>query len=188
MHNVEFKTYPEKVDKAKVKKELDHYVAMQDWQEGCKGLAHDIRWLDEKVYSCYEEAEDAIGKLDKGWYDQIAVKYYEPVAFMDEKRQQLEQKRIKAMDEYHLRDLKVYPKTLTSAFHECKKCGSRLAVPHLQTNFCPVCKADLRPEYILKSIAAAEEKLKAANERLSDYIDKHSKKQIYWLVKIEYHT
>lgn len=188
MHNIEHHTYPEKVNKKQVQKEMDHIAAMEDWQEGCTGLNKDIRWLEGTIYPNLQAAEDAIHKLDRGWYDQLAVKYYEPVSFTDAKRQQLEGKRNEALDEYHRRDTKVYPKTLSSAFIGCKKCGSRLAVQYLPSNFCPVCKNDLRPDYMLKSIQAAEQKLKTANIRLSEYIDKHSKKQVYWLVKIEYHT
>ena len=68
------------------------------------------------------------------------------------------------------------------------KCGSRLKISYLTSNFCPVCKEDLRPEYILKSIRAADAKLESATKKLCDYIEKHSKKEVRWLVKIEYHT
>ena len=73
-HNVEHYTYPENVNKTEVQAELDHYAAMQDWQEGCQGLYHDIRWLWDKVYSSYEEAEKAIEKLDNDdkRYDRIS--------------------------------------------------------------------------------------------------------------------
>lgn len=188
MHNIEHYTYTEKVDKREVQRELDNYVAHEDWQEGCTGLNRDIRWIESPIYANRAEAEKAVNNLDRGDYDQLAVRYYATVPFTDAKRQQLENRRNEAIDEARRRENKVYPGTLSSAFIGCKKCGSRLAVKYLPSNFCPVCKNDLRPEYILKSIAAAEAKVRSANEKLSEYIDKHGKKQVYWLVKIEYHT
>ena len=188
-HNVEYFNYPEKVDKKRVQQELDNYAAAQDWQEGCQGPYHDIRWLDGTIYANYDEAEKAIEKMDKGNYDQLAVKFcYSNTVFTDAKRQELDRKRSEAITEARRRECKVYPKTLSSAFLGCKKCGSRLKISYLTSNFCPVCKEDLRPEYILKSIRAADAKLESATKKLCDYIEKHSKKEVRWLVKIEYHT
>ena len=55
-HEVCHFTYPKNVNKAKVQKDLDNYVAHEDWQEGCTGLYHNIRWLDSKIYETPEEA------------------------------------------------------------------------------------------------------------------------------------
>lgn len=186
-HNIEHFTYPLNVDKKKVKKELDNYVAHQDWQEGCTGLNNPIRWLDF-VYGSYDEAERAIKQFDRGWYDQLAVKYYSPLDFHDDKTKQLEIERMNLWDEFCKRRSALYPKTLKSAFIGCKECGSRLAVSRLKVNQCPVCSHELRPDYILKSISAAKAKWERADDKLKQYIDKHAKKEIEWLVKIEYHT
>ena len=176
MHNIEHFTYPEKVNKAKVQKDLDHYAAMEDWQEGCSGLYHDIRWLDGRVYGSYEEAEDAIEELDRGNYDQLAVKYAEYYEPKDDKSIELAKKLLAAGDEYRKRDFAVYPQSVTSNCISCKKCGSKLAREYLRTNFCPVCKADMRPEYILKSIQAAKNKMERAEKEVSDYAKKKGKK------------
>ena len=188
MHNIQHFSYPMMVNKKHVKQELDEYVAHEDWQEGCTGLYHDIRWLGNKVYPNREAAEKAIEELDRGNYDQIAVLYYSAMPFTDAKRKELEEKQVKAYDEYNKRQFNVYPKTLSSAFLGCKNCQSRLAVKFLRNNKCPVCNNDLRPEYILKSVAAAKTKWEAACKRTQEYIDKHAKKEVRWLVKIEYHT
>ena len=187
-HNVELFTYPEKVDKKKVQKELDHYAAMEDWQEGCTGLYRDIRWIADKVYPNYDEADKAIEKLDRGNYDQLAVKYCVYTPPQDEKVEELKKKVLAAGDEFRRRDFEVYPQTVKSAMIGCKKCGSRLAREYLRTNFCPVCKTDMRPEYIQKSIQAAKNKMLRAEQEASDYYTKKGKKSIRWLVKIEYHT
>ena len=187
-HNIEHFTYPEKVDKKKVQKELDHYAAMEDWQKGCTGLYHDIRWLNGQIYANYDEAEKAIEKFDRGNYDQLAVRFYHYTPPRDEKVDALKKKVLAAGDEYRKRDFAVYPKTVSAAMIGCKKCGSRLAREYLNTNFCPVCRTDMRPEYILKSIEAAKNKMLRAEKEVSEYYTKKGKKEIQWLVKIEYHT
>ena len=187
-HNIEHFTYPEKVDKNKVQKELDHYAAMEDWQEGCTGLYRKIRWIDGRVYGSYEEAEEVIKKLDRGDYDQLAVKYDEYHKPKDDKSTELANKLLAAGDEYRKRDFAVYPRSVTSAFIGCKKCGSKLAREYLRTNSCPVCRTDMRPEYILKSIQAAKNKMERVQKEVSDYAKRKGTKEIMWLVKIEYHT
>lgn len=187
-HNVEHFTYTQNVDKKRVQAELDGYVMHADYYEGCRGLYNDIRWLDKKIYANSSEAYAAIEALDRGSYDCLAVQFYAAKPFTDAKRQQLEAKEKEAAKELLKREQTLYPKTLTSALLGCKSCGSRLSVKHLKSNRCPVCDNDLRPDYILKSIEAAKNKAIAATQNLTEYIEKKSKKDVYWLVKIEYHT
>lgn len=187
-HNVEHFTYPEKVNKQKVQAELDDYVAHEDWQEGCTGLFHQIRWLDGTVYKDYQEAHEAIEKLDRGAYDQLAVKYYYHHEIKDQKYGELQDKCAETHTQYESRNRALYAQTVTAAFIGCKSCGSRLARIKLRSNFCPVCGADLRPEHILKSVAAAKNRWDRAQESLKEYRVKKGKKEILWLVKIEYHT
>lgn len=187
-HNIELFDYSEKVNRKAVQKELDHYAAMEDWQEGCQGLYRDIRWIESPVYANYDEASKAIDKLDRGDYDQLAVKYHYYHPPRDDKTEELKRKVLAAGDEYRKRDSAVYPRTVTSAMISCKKCGSKLAREYLRTNFCPVCRTDMRPEYIMKSIQAAKNKMLRAEKEVSDYYTKKGKKEVRWLVKIEYHT
>lgn len=187
-HNIEHYEYPMNVNKDKVQKELDNYVAHADWQEGCGGLCRKIRWLEDKVYTSYDEAIEAIKRLDRSDYDQLAVKYYDPLFFSDDKKKELEEESKRLFHELSVvRDF-LYPKSLKSALITCRNCGSKLSTKHLRGNLCPVCSTDLRPEHILKKISAAKNRWERADDRLKSYIDKHSKKDIKWLVKIEYHT
>ena len=190
MHNIHHADYPLNVNKKSVQTEWDQYAAHEDWQEGCTGLDKNIRWIESPVYETYEEAEKAIEKLDKGWYDQLAVKYKDniPLTTKSEKLKELEQKVSDAYKEYDKRSSALYVKTRTSEYIGCSACRSRLSSKHLVSNRCPVCHADLRPETTLKLIAAAETKWKKAQQAIKEYIDKHSKKEVRWLVKIEYHT
>ena len=187
-HNVEYYQYPLNVSKEKVKNDLDNYVAHADWQEGCAGLYHPIRWLDGKIYNSLQEARDAIDQLDRGCYDNLAVQYIRSDYKPDDTHKALSKKADEARSEYESRDLDFYPRTISSAFIGCKKCGSKLARTLLRSNSCPVCGHDLRPEYILKSVESALNKWKRARDKAEEYARKHSKKEVIWLVKIEYHT
>lgn len=187
-HNIRYSEYPEKVNKKEVQAKWDHYVEMEDWQEGASGLPNPIRWLD-KCYDSFDEAQKAIERLDNGWYDQLAVKYVSRTQDHDNvKLNELRTAATDAMAEFNKRDKSLYPKTLQANLITCKKCNSKLAKDYLKTNFCPVCHADLRPEHIIKSIKAAEDKWKREQKKIEDYTSKHGKKEIRWLVKIEYHT
>lgn len=187
-HNICHRNYPEKVNKKEVQAEWDEYVRMEDWQEGASGLANPIRWID-KTYSSYEEASNAIKEMDRGWYDQLAVKYISREQNKnDEKLKALNEEVSKAYTEYSNREKKNYPKTLSANLITCQKCGSKLAKTYLNSNFCPVCRNDLRPEHIMKSILAAKNKWQRAQTKVKEYEAKHGKENVMWLVKIEYHT
>ena len=190
MHNTQHYTYDENIHRDYVQRELDHYAAMEDYQEGCSGLPHKIRWLENLgICADYDEAEKVIEKNDSGDYDQLAVRYYEPVRAKPTKAQQELQERVnKAYNRWLKLDQVIYPQTVTSEFMGCKNCGSRLARKHLYRNYCPVCRADLRTPAKQQAIKEAKEKWKQADLVLKEYINAHSEKVVKWLVKIEYHT
>lgn len=187
-HNVEHFFYPKNVDKVKVQKELDNYVAHQDWQEGCTGLYKHIRWLPDVICKNEDEAYEVIKRKDDGWYDQLAVLFYNTHEVEDDKMRELNKKRNEAMFEYQDRDRKLYAETVKAQFIGCKKCGSRLARSFLKSNNCPVCRTELRPEHMMKSISSAKNKLDRAQRAMDEYRERHGKKELMWLVKIEYHT
>ena len=187
-HNVEYYQYPLNVSKDKVKADLDNYVAHADWQEGCCGLYHGIRWLSDKTYKDYQEAHDALERLDRGNYDNLAVQFYRSDFTPDDKYRELEKKTEEARKEFMLRDSKIYPTTITSALLTCKHCGSKLSRVYLQHNACPVCGRDLRPDYMIKSVETARSKYNKARENAVAYKERKAKKTAMWLVKIEYHT
>ena len=186
MHNIEYYDYKETVNKKAIQAELDDYVEHKTWEEG-GGDTAGIRWNDNVVCESYDAAKKWIEKHDQGWYDCLAVKYLSPVTNRLDLKE-YDDKVKEAYNVYFKRDKAIYPKTRTSEFIGCSKCKSRLATAMLRGNFCPVCGFDLRPESTLKAIETAINKWKKAQEARQEYINKHSKKETRWLVKIEYHT
>jgi DNA repair exonuclease SbcCD ATPase subunit len=187
-HNIEYFDYAEKKNRKQIEADLDTYVAHRTYQEGGHGTGG-IRWLDHILEKDYDSAKKYIEDHDRGWYDCLAVKYYEPVNSQnDAKAKELHDAVKAAMDLYNQRETMKYPKTIQAAFITCKNCKSKINKEYIRANFCPVCNEDLRPEHILKSIEAAEKKYHRAAVKENDYRLKHSKKEVRWLVKIEYHT
>ena len=186
MHNIEYYDYSTSTNKKEIYAELNERVERYTWGEGGNGI-DEIRWNDH-VCDNYEQAQKWIEQHDKGWYDCLAVRFYSPVVTKSEKIIELDRKIREAYDAYRKKDQELYIKKRTSEFIGCKKCGSRMNSQYLSRNYCPVCGGDLRSDTILKSIASAKNKWENAKKNREDYVNKHSKKEIRWLVKIEYHT
>lgn len=189
-HNIEYFEYDENVHRGWVQKDLDTYVAIADRQEGCSGLNQSIRWLEcLPIFQDRDAAENAITNHDRGWYDQLAVRYYEPIRDNANKKvQELQQKVRDAYDAYLKKDRPIWAQGVKAEYVSCRKCGSKLKREYIKTNRCPVCGSDLRPDTTLKAVEGAKEKHKKAQKALDEYIKAHSKKKVKWLVKIEFHT
>ena len=186
MHNICHYVYPENVDKKKVFNELNDYVEHVCWQEG--GSLDHIRWENYPILENRRDAEEWISKHDRGWYDNLAVRFTKPVDKSTDKLIAIRNKIQETFKEYKARDSKLYAETVTSNYIGCKKCGSKLSREHLKSNSCPLCREELRPEHMLKNVLAAKNKYLRALKEENDYVEKHSKKEVCWLVKIEYHT
>lgn len=183
MHNIEYFDYKENVNQREVDNEVQDYISENGEYGG-----ESVRWCRDAICNNRADAEKWISEHDKGWYDQLAVRYYKPIPFKSKKLDELDAKVKEAFTVFNERNNANYIKTRTSEFIGCGNCKSRLASKYLQGNFCPICRADLRPDTTLKSIAAAKNKWENAQKTRQEYINKHSQKEIHWLVKIEYHT
>lgn len=191
MHNIEYRTYNEKVDKDNVKKDIDHFVAMEDWREGCSGLYHGIRWID-MTFASYDDAQGYIEDHDRGDYDNLAVKYR--VADNDilkiKKYKELKERNDRLWREYSDMANASYMAGVKSLLVTCSKCGSKISSRHWKRNNCPVCGEDFRSKTTLDRINAKLMSFKKAEAEMekykADYAEKHGK--VYWLVKFEYHT
>lgn len=203
-HNIEYFSYKENVDKKKVQRDMDNYVAHADWQEGCSGLYNNIRWIDV-VLNDYDEAMDYIEKHDRDNYDQLAVKYYVyPPLVKSKTYETLKERAERLRARYNELKNNIHYKDVKAKFITCRFCDSKISVTVLadrlksyahwgNRNECPVCGRDLRPESTIELIEKARQNAEKAEKDLRDEEKKLKAKQrknatIKWLVKIEYHT
>ena len=201
-HIVHYFDYPEKCDRKAVQASCDHLAAMDDWEEGCSGLNQDIRWLDkEPICTSHDEAEERIKELDNGWYDQLAIRYYEAKEGVNthskayENAVQMLENASKSYDELK--------KKLHEAFFNrkseyvgCKECGSKLSIKYLSKTNCPLCGRNLLSETDTDRLMKADQRRIEAMKRVTTEDKKDSERiarqaknrQVRWLVKIEYHV
>ena len=77
-HSIEYGIYKEDVNKKKVQADWDNFVRIADREEGASGLPGAIRWNDGVTpLDSKSDAERWIDEHDGGWYDQIAVRFYD---------------------------------------------------------------------------------------------------------------
>ena len=192
-HNVKYRTYAENVDKKKVQAEWDHYAAMEDWKEGASSLVHPIRWIDH-ICTNEEEAEEYIKEHDKGWYDQLAVKFRDIPVGEPSKTLLSLKKRLKAVQEKRSAYVEAHSvRAFKAEYIGCPKCGSKLKRELLRGDWCPLCRAELLSKTTIetldrysKNICELYKQINAEEKKLQEKSIKKS--TIKWLVKIEYHT
>lgn len=193
-HNIEMRSYQEKVKREDVQKEWDNYVRMEDWQEGATGLPNKIRWLDKApVQENYEAAEQYIEDHDKKWYDCLAVRYYSYPPVSSTKLSDLSNRLNALRKTYHEKDNTIQCKGNKSSFVGCKSCGSHLAIKYIRSNKCPLCGTDLRSDTVMESLRKMKEKISNLEKEITVETKKNQEKllkkaTVRWLVKIEYHT
>lgn len=193
MHNIEFFEYSENVNRAKVQKDLDNYVAHADWQEGASGLPNPIQWKDGSVYEDRDAAERAIEIADKSrWYNCMAVKFKEyPRPKPSKELTELRERVRKARDAYTTLQQEVSIQNRKSEFIGCPNCGSSLRREKLRSQNCPLCGVDLRSKTSLERLAKANERIKDTEVQIikkERELERKGKPTVKWLVKIEYHT
>lgn len=185
-HNIEYYDYDEKIDKVKVELDLNAHAACAGRGEGSTGLGSKIRWLD-KVCDTEADAHDYIKSVDKGWYDQIAVRYRVPIETAKVKglRNRLNEARKNASEINAV----IHYSTVKAAFVSCPNCKSKISRPYIKSNFCPVCRADLRPATVLARVKKAAQKCLDLEDKLRQAEREAAKKgKVRWLIKIEHHT
>lgn len=190
MHNIEHYTYDENVNKQKVEAELNAYVRTQTMPEGGNGLYRHILWFDHTCDS-YEDAKSFISKNDDGDYAHLAVKYRQLKDGVSSKRMESLQKRYREVFAlYRTENDKVAAHDLKAKLITCKHCGSKLNRDYLQSNYCPLCRLDMRSDTVRTRINKLQQQVNAIEGQLNEEKRRLALKQgtIHWLVKIEYHT
>ena len=192
-HNIEYYSYPITKNQKAIESELQAYAVRKTYEEGGGGLPCSIRWID-RVCDDYESAKAFIEAHDKGWYDQLAVKYKHFDKPITSKRlTELKAQASEARKKLHDLESKVAFKDFKSQYISCKTCGSKLNKDYIRRNFCALCGSDMRSDTTKNAIARLKDKVAALDIAIREEEKKVAHKKAkeakdYWLVKIEYHT
>ena len=194
----EILTFPVNTDKREIIYECDEWArANADYREsGGRGLPSPVQFTQNKTFDSYDEAAKYL-EGTYGRYREIAVMY----------KQWPEPKKTMALEtlEKRIREAYVSIREIEDKPHykgtkqssvTCKKCGSRISTEYCgwtYTNFCPVCKSDLRPASVLEQISKKKEAYAALKAKYADEKKKAQKKasakpDIFWAVACEVHN
>lgn len=192
-HNIDHWQKPENVNKKAFEADINDYVRQHTLGEGGHGLDSPIRWIDH-ICDNYEDALEYIRSHDRGWYDQLAVKYYDYPKLEPTKTMITLQERLKAEREKRVAYAAAHAvSTFKAEYIGCPECGSKLKRTLLRGNSCPLCHAEMRSKTTMETLqrydANCEElskKIKEEERKMQEKMRKQAK--VVWLIKTEYHT
>lgn len=189
-HNIQYYTYPVNTSKEKIESELQEYAQKATWQEGGGGLHSPIRFVD-RIMANYDEAKEFLENNDRGFYDQLAVKFKQiPKGKTTKKIDNLKAKLSSVRQERYTLNSVVAAQSFKADYVGCRHCGSKINRAYIKSNFCPICRGDMRSDTTQKKLKALSDKI----EKLEEELQKEERalatktSDIFWLVKIEYHT
>lgn len=190
-HSIEYFTYDVNTDKKVITAEVNDVAAQ--YGDYHSGLNSPIRWIDV-VCEDERKAYEYLQANDKGWYDQLAVKFREypkdePTKTLLTLKERLnkEREKKKAYENAHsISSFKI-------EYIGCPYCGSKLKRRLLRGNSCPLCRTELRSKTTMETLKRYDENIeKISNQIIEEErnINKRNVKnsKIKWLVKIEYHV
>lgn len=184
MHNIRYREYPENTTKQKITDDVLRIVSSSGDGYGTDRIA-----FSDVVCDNYDAAHTYIQKIDKGFYDGLAVKYYDfskvkgtkKVDDLEKKIAETREKKSAFADAHSVKSQK-------AAFIGCPKCGSKLSRERLRGNSCPLCGMDLRAPSTLERLKSYDTRISEYEKQIAEERQKNKKKaRIMWLVKFEYH-
>ena len=191
-HEIQHRVYRENVDRKQVEADLNHYVKQACWREGGSGLDKPIRWYDN-ICANYDEALEFIRQQDRGWYDQLAVKFREyPVIAPSKTLLALQERLRKEMEKLTTYENAHCVQSFKVEYIGCPKCGSKLKRELLKNNRCPLCGEELRGKTTIDTIKRYKSNIAEMQKKINEESKKQQGKElkkstIKWLVKIEFH-
>lgn len=192
-HNIDYWDRQECVNKKDFEEDINNYVRQHTRGEGGHGLDSPIRWIDH-ICDNREDAMEYIRSHDKGWYDQLAVKYYSYPKLEPTKTMLTLQERLRAEQEKRVAYAAAHAVTTFKAeYIGCLECGSKLKRTLLRGNSCPLCRAEMRSKTTMETLqrydancAELSKKIKEEERKMQEKMRKQAK--VMWLIKTEYHT
>ena len=192
-HNIDYWDKPENANKEPVEYNINSYVKHHTYEEGGHGLDRPIRWIDH-ICANREDAMEYIRSHDKGWYDQLAVKYYDYPKLEPSKAMLTLQERLRAEQAKRVAYAAAHDvSTFKAEYVGCPECGSKLKRALLRGNSCPLCHAEMRSKTTMETLQRYDGNMKEIQSRMKEEERKMQEKarkqaKVMWLIKTEYHT
>lgn len=189
MHNIEYGVYEENVNKSDIERKWQVYA-----RNNGDGLYGHIRWIN-MVFDSENKAREYIEKVDRGDYDQLAVKFreYPSDVYKSAKLDALNNKLQETSKKYRELSNTVHYKNVKSQFVSCPNCSSKLNREFITRNNCPMCNVDMRPKSVLDKINSYQSNINAIKRDIADLKEQLETKalkkaRVMWFVKVEYHS
>ena len=190
-HEIRHLEYADTTDKRVISADADELATRDgDYHHG---LDKAIRFIDF-ICEDREKAYEYISSHDKGWYDNLAVKFREypkceptkALLTLKDRQKKEHEKRIAYEQAHSVASFKV-------EYIGCPHCGSKLKRTLLHGNSCPLCRTELRSKTTMDTLKRYEDNIKSLSKQILEEERKINKKnekkaKIKWLVKIEYHV
>lgn len=152
--------------------------------------ACDITFID-KVLPDYDSAVEYIESLNKKVTELVAVKYICVNLSKDEyskKLKDLELKYYETLSKYNKLESTVYALGLKSDVVICRHCGTKIKKEYIESNYCPLCKQDMRNKTLLTQKERLKNKLNqldlAIKEERKRLNEKSKNKEEKWVVRV----
>lgn len=175
--------FPTTKTTGRIQRECDEFIAREGGM-GCVPVS-----FINNVFSNYSSAHAYLETVPKGTFKHIAVMY----TVTDDEVAKLalakDKEYAELLNKYTQLAKRVHytPETVKSDFIGCKNCGSRIAVKYINSNSCPICKYDLRPQSTKDKLLEMKIKLDDMQKvRLKVHASASSNTQTNWLVRLEY--
>lgn len=187
-HAIQYFTTEKKKEILSIAEEFAYYNV--DRQENPTGSYHGRMTIhDDIICDSYNDAVSKIDMLDRGFYDDHAVRYKDKDSLPPTKSMQTLKERMNK----NRADKKEYAEQHSvgnrkSAFVGCPKCESKLVTKYLRSERCPLCGSELRAEYIINRLNKYDEDYKKMELKYQKMVkERKGKCKTKWLFKVEVH-
>lgn len=144
---------------------------------------------DDIICECYNDAVSKIESLDRGFYDDHAIRFKDKDSLPPNRTMLSLQERMKKnRKEKHDYDEAHSICNRKSKFVSCPKCESKLSVKYMRGDRCPLCQTELRAQYILDRLIKYDNDYSELRAKYNEAVrNRKDKCKTRWLIKVEVH-
>lgn len=186
MHNIGYMIQPENI-----KRDWVVSLIVEEADNNGDGYNGPLHWHDEIApLENRDAAEAKIRQLDHGFYDDHAVRFYdysksEPTKKILDLQERITETKAKMRNYAEEHSVTAFK----AQFVSCQNCGAKLPRIYLRSDYCPVCRNDMRSETTKNKLVEYGQKIDALNDQIdAEKRKQKSARRVMWLIKYEYHS